>query len=74
MVREPAPLSSPGLEILQTEGDPYDGVLVNAGELPVDTEQFSERLQHSLQVRAAPSLRLALGVDKAASWIDAWIV
>ena len=36
---------------------PYDGVLVNAGELPVDPEQFSERLQHSLQVwRDRPGL------------------
>ncbi len=50
MQHQPAPLSLPGLEVLQTEGDPYDGVLVNAGDLPVDAEQFSERLQHSLQV------------------------
>jgi len=50
MLHQAAPLSSPGLEVLQTEGDPYDGVLVNAGDLPVDAEQFSERLQHSLQV------------------------
>ena len=50
MLRQPSPLASPGLEVLETEGDPYDGVLVNAGDLPVDAEQFSERLQHSLQV------------------------
>ncbi len=38
------------MELLSAEGDPYDGVLVDAGALPVDREQFSERLQQSLEV------------------------
>ena len=38
------------MELLSAEGDTYDGVLVDAGTLQVDREQFSERLQLSLEV------------------------
>ena len=38
------------MHLLDGVGDPYDGVLVDAGALAVDREQFSERLQQSLEV------------------------
>lgn len=43
---------SPAMGLLAAMGDVYDGINIDANQLPTDAAEFADSLQHSLQVRA----------------------
>ncbi len=43
---------SPAMGLLAAMGDVYDGINIDANQLPTDAAEFADSLQYSLQVRA----------------------
>jgi 8-oxo-dGTP pyrophosphatase MutT (NUDIX family) len=57
------------MEIIRAEKNPFGGVVVESGDLPVDPAEFAGRLEHSIGVWKAEGMKLVwigVGLDRAA--------